>query len=178
MFQCSIDEGGQNFLHIAAETGTWRIIYVLVRCFATHHAPLPLEVSIPRKSLPVQPDNSGNTPLHIAAIHDHLDLAKALIRYYDEAHITDVLDLESPTKLDGIMIEPMSTFEMDGDPRLRFLLDCKNHEGLSASQAGFAAGATTTANWLHNSGKQGFDGIELVAAEEADLWFHSLETRE
>ncbi|KAI5357469.1 Putative ankyrin repeat-containing domain superfamily [Septoria linicola] len=87
--QCSSTERGQNYLHIAAEIGDWRVFSVLQRILPSHHGTLPLYVSIPRRRLPVQPDVDGNTPLHIAAIHDNLDLTKTLLEYYHNYNIPD-----------------------------------------------------------------------------------------
>jgi hypothetical protein len=62
----------------------------------------------------------------------------------------------------------MSEYKLEYHPRVRYLLDLKNHDGLTASQVARATGATRTATWLEGFRKQGTDGIELVAGEESD----------
>ncbi|SMR63581.1 unnamed protein product [Zymoseptoria tritici ST99CH_3D1] len=168
---CSSNERGRNFLHIAAETGDWRTIHVLVNLWIICHPPIPLYISIPRKRVPVQRDLDGNTPLHIAVIHDHQAFAKALLLYYNCEPIIEPLSVEaSQEHADGPREYPvpMSMYEMEFAPRLRFLVDLKNNAGLVASQAGHAAGSTAMATWPEDFRKQGLDGIELVSGEESD----------
>ncbi|KAI5357468.1 Putative ankyrin repeat-containing domain superfamily [Septoria linicola] len=157
--QCSSNELGQNYLHIAAGTsGDWKIFRTLrynLPARTCGRGPPPIYCRIPRKRLPIQRDVNGDTPLHIAAVHDHLDFAKALLLYYNNSNIPDPLDSPHERTVNGVRIIPMSMSKMEFCPRMRYLMDCKSHAGLTASESAYAAGATTTGSWLEISRKQG-----------------------
>lgn len=127
---------------------------------------------MPRKRLAVQRDFEGNTPLHIATIHDNLDFAKAVILYYNYCRVCEGVEPEATDELrsgDAVVNVRLERYRMEFCPRLRFLLDIRNCGELTASEAGFAAGAKTTASWLMGFRRQGAQGIEDVEGEESDV---------
>lgn len=174
----SIDERGQNFLHMAAEVGDPQTIRLFRLEFADRHGRRPQHVADLEERLPRQRDLDGNMPLHIAAANDNLDFAKAILRYHVQGRGGDPVLSILPTRRQYI-----------SRPEIRYLLpllDRTNKAGRTAAQEAWHRGAKTTGRWLdeYRFHLLGEDHLEEGVDEDDDgggsraLLRHSSNSRE